>query len=50
MAEASVPLLHVECPECKQEIPVTLETEVRDGNLELDVCMADVWAHSFTHD
>lgn len=54
MAEvsASVPIpdMAVVCPECELYIPVTVEAILRDGNLELDVSVADVWAHAFTHE
>lgn len=47
---ASVPLAQVECPECGAAIDVTFDTVVRDGNLDVEVSVADVWAHAWTHE
>lgn len=47
MPQASVPFQWVLCPECEAEIPVTLDTEVKDGNLEVEVNLTDVYAHAW---
>lgn len=47
---SSVPLETVECPECGAEIVVTFDTVVKDGNLDVEVNLADVYAHAWLHD
>lgn len=49
-ASVPIPGMVVVCPECEVEIPVTVEAILSDGELSVDVSVADVWAHAFTHD
>ena len=48
---APTPSAHLECPDCGEHIPVTINTLVTDdGELVAEFDTVEVWAHSFTHD
>lgn len=54
MAKMTMPVVHVECPECHDTIPVVIDVRidrVHDGSQEMFLTpdMTDLWAHAFTH-
>ena len=43
-------IIQVRCPECNDQLPVTLLARVNQGALEVEPDMTEVWAHAWTHE
>lgn len=47
------PVVDVECPECKEAIPVPIEVEIvgapGEQRMTCDPDLTDLWAHAWAH-